>query len=117
MVYVYQSELLDLGNGAPVEYVDKFEAELTAYTYNEVGDSITASGEAARVGYVAVDRSVIPMHSYLYIVTDSGFVYGYCYAKDVGASKIAHSSCRVKMFVHSSPTAIPLCGRISGLML
>ena len=86
MVYVYQSELLDLGNGAPVEYVDKFEAELTAYTYNEVGDSITASGEAARVGYVAVDRSVIPMHSYLYIVTDSGFVYGYCYAKDVGGA-------------------------------
>lgn len=86
VVYVDQSELLDLGDGAPVEYVDKFEAELTAYTYNEVGDSITASGEAARVGYVAVDRSVIPMHSYLYIVTDSGFVYGYCYAKDVGGA-------------------------------
>lgn len=79
-----RDELIDYGDGAPTEYTRKLEIKFTAYTYGEVGGSITATGEKTRVGYVAVDRNLIPMHSLLYIVTDDGFVYGYCYAKDVG---------------------------------
>lgn len=87
VVYVDASHLLNVGNGAPTNYVKKITGcEFTAYTYNEVGPSVTASGAKAQVGYVAVDRSVIPMHSYLYIELNNGFVYGYCYAKDTGGA-------------------------------
>lgn len=86
VTYVDASYLLNTGSGAPSTYVKKLTCQFTAYTYNEVGPSITASGAPAKVGYVAVDRKVIPMHSYLYIVLDNGFVYGYCYAKDTGGA-------------------------------
>lgn len=86
VVYVDASYLLDYGGGAPSNYVKKLSCSFTAYTYNQTGASITASGAQAKVGYVAVDRSVIPMHSYLYIVLDNGFIYGYCYAKDTGGA-------------------------------
>ena len=86
LVHVNAGYLLNLGDGAPTSYVKKLTCQFTAYTYNEVGPSITASGAQAQVGYVAVDRKVIPMHSYLYIVLDNGFVYGYCYAKDTGGA-------------------------------
>lgn len=86
VVYVDASHLLNLGGGAPTNYVKKLSCQFTAYTYNKSGASITASGAKAQVGYVAVDRSVIPMHSYLYVVLDNGFVYGYCYAKDTGGA-------------------------------
>ena len=86
LVYVDASHLVDLGSGAPTSYVKKLSCQFTAYTYNEVGPSITASDAKAKVGYVAVDKKVIPMHSYLYIVLDNGFIYGYCYAKDTGGA-------------------------------
>ena len=86
VVYRDVSHLLDLGSGAPADYIFDMEVELTAYTYVEEGGLVTFTGDDTRVGYVAVDRSVIPMHSYLYIVTNSGFVYGYCYAKDTGGA-------------------------------
>lgn len=86
VVYRDVSHLLDLGNGEPSDYIFKLDVELTAYTYVEEGGLVTYTGDDTRVGYVAVDRHVIPMHSYLYIVTDSGFVYGYCHAKDTGGA-------------------------------
>lgn len=85
-IYVDASYLLDLGDGPPESYERKFACEFTAYSYDEEGDSYTYSGDIAKVGYVAVDRSVIPIHSYLYVVLDNGFVYGYCYAKDTGGA-------------------------------
>ncbi len=86
LVYVDATHLLNLGNGAPTSYVKKLSCEFTAYTYNRTGASYTFSGEKARVGYVAVDPNVIPIHSYLYVVLNNGFVYGYCYAKDTGGA-------------------------------
>ncbi len=86
VVYVDASHLLNVGSGTPTNYVKKLSCSFTAYTYNKSGPSLTASGAKAKVGYVAVDRSVIPMHSYLYVVLDNGFVYGYCYAKDTGGA-------------------------------
>lgn len=80
------SHLLDLGDGAPTQYIAALDVELTAYAHEEIGGQITWTEEPTQVGYVAVDRNVIPMHSYLYIVTDDGFVYGYSYAKDTGGA-------------------------------
>lgn len=50
----------------------------TGYTY---------TGTVARVGAVAVDPSVIPLGSRLYIVTNDGYcIYGYCTAEDIGGA-------------------------------
>lgn len=83
-VYVDRTDLLDLGDGAPSEYITVIDINATAYTTVEVGGQITATGDPTQVGYVAVDSSVIPLYSKLYIVLDNGFVYGYCTAMDVG---------------------------------
>jgi uncharacterized protein YabE (DUF348 family)/3D (Asp-Asp-Asp) domain-containing protein len=60
--------------------------EATAYTCpGYVG--ITATGTTARVGAIAVDPSVIPLGSKLYIVSNDGlYVYGYCTAEDTGGA-------------------------------
>ena len=55
----------------------------TAYPYGENGGwgDVTATGEKVRHGYVAVDPSVIPLGTRLYVEG-----YGYCVAKDTGGS-------------------------------
>lgn len=86
-VYVDASNLLDTGGGAPSEYVSKIEnVTFTAYGPSDGGGSRTATGHSTQVGYVAVDPSVIPLYSKLYIVMDNGFVYGYAYAMDTGGA-------------------------------
>lgn len=99
-VYIDASYLLNLGNGAPESYVQVLDCNFTAYTYADEGGITTATGDKTQVGYVAVDRSVIPMHSYLYIVMDNGYVYGYAYAKDTGG---AIKGNKVDIFLPSSP--------------
>ncbi len=90
VVYVDYSGELDLGNGPPTEYVKKYDDfEITAYTYVEEGGQVTYTGDLTRVGYVAVDRKVIPMYSKLYIIIPTpygDFHYGYCYAMDTGGA-------------------------------
>lgn len=50
----------------------------TGYTY---------TGSVARVGAIAVDPSVIPLGSVLYIVTNDGYcIYGLCTAEDIGGA-------------------------------
>ena len=47
----------------------------------------TYSGTVARVGAIAVDPSVIPLGTRMYIVTDDGrYIYGFCTAEDIGGS-------------------------------
>jgi 3D (Asp-Asp-Asp) domain-containing protein len=61
----------------------------TAYTQRvEEGtaDGITATGTRVKPGVVAVDRSVIPLGSRLYIESDFPGVSGYYRAEDVGGS-------------------------------
>jgi 3D (Asp-Asp-Asp) domain-containing protein len=83
-VYVDRTDLLDLRNGPPSEYITVVDVNVTAYTGVEEGGLITATGDPTQVGYVAVDSTVIPLYSKLYIVLNNGFVYGYCTAMDVG---------------------------------
>jgi len=82
--YVDSTYLLDLRNGPPKNYITVIDVNVTAYNSLEAGGLVTATGDKTQVGYVAVDSSVIPLYSELYIVLDNGFVYGYCKAMDVG---------------------------------
>lgn len=86
-IYVDASNLLDTGGGVPSEYASKIEnVKFTAYGPSDGGGQGTATGQKARVGFVAVDPKVIPLYSKLYIVMDNGFVYGYAYAMDTGGA-------------------------------
>ncbi|MGM9551120.1 MAG: ubiquitin-like domain-containing protein [Clostridia bacterium] len=66
--------------------------EATAYTAaaDECGpyaDGRTATGAICQVGVVAVDPSVIPLGTKLYIESvDGSYVYGYCVAADTGGA-------------------------------
>lgn len=71
-------------SGEVLTYSKAFSMTATAYSC-EGYTGITATGTTARVGAVAVDPSVIPLGSRLYIVTDDGaYVYGVCTAEDTG---------------------------------
>lgn len=75
-------------NGDVLTYdkVDKFSA--TAYTHTDPGcDMITATGTTVHVGTVAVDPSVIPYGTRMFIVSKDGrYIYGVSTAEDCGKS-------------------------------
>ncbi len=70
--------------GTSVTYSKVLTVEATAYS----GGGLTASGTSARVGAIAVDPSVIPLGSRLYITSADGssWVYGYAVAEDTGGA-------------------------------
>lgn len=68
--------------GNVVEYSMVYVEECTAYS--EPG-GITSTGQTAQVGIVAVDPSIIPYGTVMYI-TSGSVVYGYCVAGDTGAA-------------------------------
>ena len=77
------SERLVLENGLPVNYETVLSGKSCAYT--AAYGSGTASGRALEIGTVAVDPSIIPYGSELYIVSSDGsYVYGYAIAADTG---------------------------------
>lgn len=77
------SESLVLENGLPVNYETILTGKSCAYTA-PLGSG-TASGRKLEIGTVAVDPSIIPYGSELYIVsTDGSYVYGYAIAADTG---------------------------------
>lgn len=74
--------------GQPVQYRSVYTGKATAYT-NDRGlcGTVCASGMKAQVGVVAVDPSIIPYGSKLYIVSpDGSYVYGYAIAGDTGGA-------------------------------
>ena len=79
------SGVLTLQSGEQYRFRAAKSMTATAYTagYGGVGTR-TASGTAVRVGTVAVDKSVIPLGTRLYIVTNDGIVYGLSVAEDTG---------------------------------
>lgn len=77
--------------GQPVEYEDLLEGKATAYT-NDRGlcGTHTSIGLKAEVGVVAVDPSIIPYGTLLYIVSPGGgTVYGYAIAGDTGGAMLS----------------------------
>lgn len=78
-----QSSLKLNSKGVPENYTRCITGTATGYSGGT--GTRTASGRHAGVGYVAVDPSVIPYGTKLYIMSPGGsFVYGYAIAADTG---------------------------------
>ena len=72
-------------SGATLEFSSVKSMTATAYTAGHGGaDYYTATGTHVQMGTVAVDKRVIPLGTRMYIVTDSGIVYGVSTAEDTG---------------------------------
>ena len=79
------SGTLTLADGTTLNFSDAKSMTATAYTAGHGGvDYCTATGTTVRVGTVAVDKSVIPLGTKLFIVTTDGLVYGTAVAEDTG---------------------------------
>lgn len=75
-------------SGESVSYAWSVTGSCTAY-YAPPG-AITSVGATAQPGYVAVDPTLIPYGSLLYITSPYGtWNYGYCYAMDTGGAAMA----------------------------
>lgn len=73
-------------SGATLNFSGAKSMTATAYTSGHGGaDNCTATGTAVRKGVVAVDKSVIPLGTKMYIVSSDGsVVYGMATAEDTG---------------------------------
>ena len=81
-------------NGNPVNFKSKMTVRATAYTYTGHNCS---TGVAPQPGYIAVNPSVIPYGTKLYIKSPDGrVVYGYAVAADTGG------------FIKKYPTGVDL---------
>ncbi len=69
-------------DGLPLHYVRTVEGTACAYTAKE--NAVTATGTTPQWGTVAVNPKRIAYGSKLFIVSDSGYVYGYAVAEDTG---------------------------------
>lgn len=87
-------------NGQPLEYQRVLTGTCTAYTSDRgLAGTRTSTGRTASVGVVAVDPSVIPYGTELYIVSaDGSYVYGYAVAGDTGGAMLSgHALCDLFM--------------------
>ena len=79
------SGTLTFESGTTLNFSQAKSMTATAYTAGHGGaDHCTATGTAVRVGTVAVDKSVIPLGTRMFIVTSDGIVYGSAVAEDTG---------------------------------
>ncbi len=77
-----------LPTGEVLTYIRKDNFVATAYTHFDAGcDEITANGAQVKWGVVAVDPSVIPYGTRMFIVSNDGaYVYGLSTAEDCGGA-------------------------------
>lgn len=75
-------------DGQVLTYTKKEQFKATAYTHTDEGcDMITATGTTVHWGTVAVDPTVIPYGTRMFIVTNDGsYVYGLSTAEDCGGA-------------------------------
>lgn len=79
------SGVITLENGQTVTFSSTRTMRGTAYTSGGSVGTRTASGTAVHVGVVAVDRSVIPLGTKVYVVSNDGrYNYGFAIAEDTG---------------------------------
>ena len=83
---IYPDKPIELDkDGAPVNYSKLITGKASAYCGCCDGNSTAYFGKnTARPGYVAVNPKQIPYGTKLYIVCNSGTVYGYAIAADTG---------------------------------
>lgn len=77
-------------DGQVLTYSRKDQFSATAYTKTDAGcDDITATGTQVRVGVVAVDPTVVPYGTQMFIVANDGsYIYGVGSAEDCGGGII-----------------------------
>lgn len=77
-----------LPTGEVLTYTNKDQYEATAYTHTDEGCNMTtATGTTVRMGTVAVDPTVIPYGTRMFIVANDGsYVYGIGTAEDCGGA-------------------------------
>ena len=77
-----------LPTGEVLTYIRKDQFVATAYTHFDAGcDQITANGAQVKWGVVAVDPSVIPYGTRMFIVSNDGkYIYGLSTAEDCGGA-------------------------------
>lgn len=75
-------------SGEVLTYTHTMTVQASAYTKTDAGcDDWTATGTLARYGAIAVDPSVIPYGTRMYIVSNDGaYVYGIATAEDCGGA-------------------------------
>lgn len=81
------NKVITAGDGSSFSYSAVIDVTATAYHRVEDGGEITASGTVTDYGTIAVDPSVIPLGSRLYIVSNGGdqsWSYGPGLAEDTG---------------------------------
>ena len=76
--------VLPTGEVLTYTHTDTYVA--TAYTKTDDGcDDYTANGTRVKVGVVAIDPSVVPYGTRMFIITEDGqYIYGLCTAEDCG---------------------------------
>ena len=77
-----------LPTGEVLTYIRKDQFVATAYTHFDAGcDQITANGAQVKWGVVAVDPTVIPYGTRMFIVSNDGkYIYGLSTAEDCGGA-------------------------------
>ena len=84
---VSSGNTITTSDGQVLTYTSTISVEATAYT----GGGTTATGTSARYGAIAVDPSVIPYGTKMYIVSDDGkWIYGVATAEDCGGAIKGH---------------------------
>ncbi len=79
------SGTITLVNGEVLTFSEARTMRGTAYTTGGSVGTRTASGTTVRVGVVAVDRSVLPLGTKVYVMSNDGaYNYGFAVAEDTG---------------------------------
>ncbi len=80
------NKIITAGDGSSYEYTGVIDVKATAYNRVEDGGLVTATGTITQYGTIAVDPSIIPLGTKLYVVSDGGqsWSYGPGLAEDTG---------------------------------
>ena len=91
-------------NGRPLHYSKCITAVATAYSPED--GNITATGEPAQLGYIAVNPRQIPYGTVMYIrASDGSYIYGVAKAADTGGF-ISNSTVKVDLFFWDGSSAM-----------
>ena len=98
---IFGDGFIVLPSGEVLTYTHTDTYVATAYTMTDDGcDAFTANGNPVRTGAVAIDPSVVPYGTRMFIVTSDGeFIYGLSTAEDCGTGVDGK---RVDLYMHST---------------